>query len=103
MKVLRCPVNGERPISEFMYGGEYRPMPDPAEVSDEEWAHYVFNRCGEPGIKKEWWYHIASGVWFLAERDTLKDEFMRTYLFTGDEDAMVGDQDEGRDRTPKGT
>jgi len=32
-------------------------------------------------VKKEWWYHIASGVWFVAERDTLKDEFLTTYLF----------------------
>ncbi len=94
MKKIRCPVNGERPIAEFMYGGEYRPMPDPDEVGDREWAHYVFNRRGEPGIKKEWWYHTASGVWFLAERDTLKDEFVRTYLYgeEGDDEGMEQDR-----------
>jgi len=81
MKKLRCPINGERPLQEFSYGGEFRPMPQPEESSDTEWADYVFNRSGEPQVKKEWWYHIASGVWFVAERDTLKDEFLTTYLF----------------------
>ena len=81
MKTIKCPVNGVRPMQEFAFGGEYRPMPDPAESSDQAWADYVFNRAGEPGIKKEWWYHIASGVWFIAERDTEKDLFIRTFLF----------------------
>lgn len=81
MKLLRCPMNGLRPIQEFAYGGELRIMPDPAMATDEEWADYVFNRTGEPGIRREWWYHIASGTWFIAERDTLKDEVLRTYLY----------------------
>jgi sarcosine oxidase subunit delta len=41
----------------------------------------VFNRDGVPGIKREWWYHIASGVWFIAERDTVTDRVLRTYLW----------------------
>ncbi len=81
MKLLRCPVNGPRPLQEFSFGGEYRAMPDPQSVSDREWGDYVFNRCGAPGVKREWWYHIASGVWFIAERDTLEDRIIRTYLF----------------------
>ena len=80
MKLLQCPVNGLRSLQEFAFGGEVRPMPDPKKASDSEWADYVFNRNCEPGVQKEWWYHIASGVWFIAERDTLKDEFLRTYL-----------------------
>ncbi len=84
MKTLDCPVNGPRPIQEFHYGGEVREMPDPAAVGDEQWADYVFNRSGEPGLKKEWWYHIASGTWLIAERDTVKDEILRTYLWSED-------------------
>lgn len=80
MKQLRCPVNGLRPLQEFAFGGEVRPMPDPGKASDADWADYVFHRDGAPGVKREWWYHIASGVWFIAERDTLQDEFTRTYL-----------------------
>jgi sarcosine oxidase subunit delta len=80
MKLLECPVNGLRSLQEFAFGGEVRPMPDPKKASDSEWAAYVYNRSCEPGVQKEWWYHVASGVWFIAERDTLKDEFLRTYL-----------------------
>ena len=81
MKVINCPINGPRPLSEFVFGGELREMPDPAAVSDEVWADYVFNRAGQPGVRREWWYHVASGTWFVAERDTLRDEFVRTYLY----------------------
>ncbi len=84
MKTLNCPINGPRPIQEFQFGGEVREMPDPAAVGDEQWADYVFNRSGEPGLKKEWWYHIASGTWLIAERDTVKDEVLRTYLWSAD-------------------
>jgi sarcosine oxidase subunit delta len=81
MKLLKCPINGLRPLQEFAFGGEVREMPDPAQAGDREWAGYVFHRAGEPAVKKEWWYHLASGTWFIAERDTLKDEFLRTYLY----------------------
>lgn len=85
MKLIPCPLNGLRPVQEFVFGGEFRPMPDPAEVTDAVWADYVFNRDGAPGIKREWWYHVPSGTWFVAERDTLKDEFIHSYLYDGEE------------------
>jgi sarcosine oxidase subunit delta len=80
MKWLRCPVNGARPIAEFAYGGEWREMPDPERCTDEQWAAYVFNRNGAPGMKKEWWYHVPSGTWFIAERETRSDRVVETYL-----------------------
>jgi sarcosine oxidase, subunit delta len=80
MKILTCPINGPRPLQEFVFGGEVRPMPDPAAATDQQWADYVFNREGQPGVHKEWWYHLASGTWFIAERDNLKDVIVRTYL-----------------------
>ena len=86
MKLLRCPINGPRPVSEFFCWGEIRAMPDPDTANDDQWADYVFNRNGAPGIKKEWWYHMPSDVWFVAERDTERDEVQRTYLY-GQEDA----------------
>jgi len=78
-------VNGVRAIQEFHFGGAVRAMPDPGQSGDVQWADYVFNRPGRPGIQQEWWYHIASNTWFIAERDTLKDEVVRTYLWNGDE------------------
>ena len=70
MKILVCPLNGPRPVSEFAYGGEVRRSPDPNTCSDAEWSSYVFDRSGSPGVKYEWWCHIASGLWFIALRDT---------------------------------
>jgi len=81
MKLMTCPINGRRAISEFAYGGELREMPDPTAASDQAWAEYVFNRSGVPGVKKEWWCHTPSGVWFIAERDTATDTILRTYLY----------------------
>jgi sarcosine oxidase, subunit delta len=79
MKLLRCPLNGVRPVSEFVYGGDLRAMPDPDTCSDASWADYVFNRSGVPGVKREWWCHVASGYWFIVERDTLHDVILDTY------------------------
>ena len=87
MKLLKCPVNGVRPLSEFTYGGEWRDMPDPDKCTDKEWAAYVHYRNGAPGLKKEWWYHSPSGTWFIAERNTLTDKVMRTYLLGEEENA----------------
>ena len=81
MKILTCPVNGPRPVSEFAYAGELREMPAPATASDAEWAAYVFNRNGAAGIKREWWCHTPSGVWFIAVRDTVGDVVLKTYLY----------------------
>ena len=84
MKILECPVNGSRPIQEFLFGGEVRTMPEPNACSDEQWADHVFNRAGAPGIKREWWCHTASNTWFIAERDNVTDQVIRTYLRRGD-------------------
>ena len=81
MKLLTCPINGPRPLQEFVFGGEVRPMPDSQTASDKQWANYVFNREGQPGVRKEWWYHMASGTWFIAERDTASDTIRRTFLY----------------------
>ena len=81
MKIIECPLNGPRPVQEFHFGGELRAMPDGATATDEQWADYVFNRHGEPGVRREWWYHVPSGTWFIAERDNTTDEVRRTYLY----------------------
>lgn len=80
MKIMHCPINGPRPVSEFQYGGELRSIPDPAVCTDAQWADYVFNRVGSPGVNREWWFHIPSNTWFIAERDTAADRVLRTWL-----------------------
>ena len=74
MKLIPCPDLGPRPRNEFDYGGEVRPLP--LTVGIDEWPEYVFNRQGNPGILREWWYHRPTGSWFVFERDTQLDEFL---------------------------
>lgn len=79
MKIMNCPLNGPRNISEFTYGGELKQMPDPASCSVAEWADYVFNSENALGVVTEWWMHTPSSYWFLVERHTGSDEILRTF------------------------
>lgn len=78
MKLIDCPLIGPRPAAEFVYGGPWREMPDPEGCDDAAWGRYVFHRAGAPGVKRELWYHTPTGIWLVAERDTLTDVFHRT-------------------------
>ena len=79
MKIMTCPLNGPRNISEFAWGGEVKAMPDPLSCSDDEWAEYVFLENNTAGVVREWWCHLPTSYWFIAERNTLTDEILRTY------------------------
>jgi sarcosine oxidase subunit delta len=79
MKILNCPLNGPRNIVEFSYGGELHHMPDPSRSDPRAWAEYVFFHDNSAGIVIEWWYHNATAYWFLAERNTITDEIIRTF------------------------
>jgi len=79
MKIMNCPLNGPRNISEFLWGGEVKPMPDPASVGDREFAEWLFLENNTAGIVREWWCHAPTSFWFIAERNTLTDEIIRTY------------------------
>jgi len=79
MKILDCPLNGPRNISEFTYGGEFHPMPDPVNTNSREWSEYVFFHDNEAGVVTEWWCHTATSYWFLAQRNTITDQVLRTF------------------------
>ena len=79
MKIMNCPLNGPRNISEFVCGGEVQKMPDPAIGSDADWADYVFMHDNAAGVVTEWWLHVPTAYWFIAERDTRTDEIVKTY------------------------
>ncbi len=79
MKILDCPLNGPRNISEFACGGEVIEMADPDTVGDAAWADYVFGAGTARGVVREWWFHVPTAYWFIAERDTGTDEVLRTY------------------------
>ncbi|MBJ26801.1 MAG: sarcosine oxidase subunit delta [Alphaproteobacteria bacterium] len=79
MKIINCPLNGQRNAQEFVYGGEVEPHPNPHLVSDDEWASYVFIEKNLSGKVLEWWCHVPTAYWFIAERDTKLDEIFKTY------------------------
>jgi sarcosine oxidase subunit delta len=79
MKIMNCPLNGPRNISEFVWGGEVKAMPDPNRCSARDWADYVFLENNRAGRVREWWCHVPTSFWFIAERDTVTDEILRTY------------------------
>ncbi len=86
MKIMTCPLNGPRNVSEFICGGEVTTEPDPNRCTKEEWAEYVFLLNNDAGVVREWWCHVPTAFWFIADRNTLTDEILKTFasseLFT---------------------
>ena len=82
MHVINCPYCGPRDEHEFHYGGEghiARPT-DPNELSDDQWADYVFKRTNPKGWHYERWLHEAGcGRWFNAIRHTATHVIHTTY------------------------
>ena len=72
-------MNGPRNISEFVCGGEVEQMPDPVTGSDHEWAEYLFMENNLKGVVREWWMHVPTSYWFIAERNTETEEIIKTY------------------------
>jgi sarcosine oxidase subunit delta len=81
MKILKCPLNGPRNISEFVWGGEVKPMPNPATASDTEWTAFLFLEENIAGEIYEWWLHAPTNYWFIARRNTLTDQVLETMTF----------------------
>ena len=81
MFLIECPWCGKRDQSEFKCGGEAdRPRPlNPEELSDAEWADYVFMRRNTKGAHRSLWVHShGCGQWFVITHDTAKDLILRT-------------------------
>jgi sarcosine oxidase subunit delta len=81
--LIQCPYCDEaRPELEFHYAGEahiLRPA-DPASVSDEQWAEFLYLRSNTRGPHRERWRHAhGCGRFFNAIRDTVTDKFIVTY------------------------
>ncbi|GAN61497.1 MULTISPECIES: sarcosine oxidase subunit delta [Acetobacter] len=80
MLLIECPYCGPRAEIEFSYGGEAhidRPGP---EVSEEEWASFLYLRENTKGVLAERWRHAhGCGRFFNALRDTRTDEFKAFY------------------------
>ena len=78
MKTLNCPLNGPRNITEFANGGEVEQMPAP-DAGAHDWAAYVFIEKNTRGVVREWWMHLPTSYWFIADRNTESNEVIATY------------------------
>ncbi|MFE6520785.1 sarcosine oxidase subunit delta [Streptomyces sp. NPDC057794] len=82
MLLIPCPWCGPRDETEFHYGGQaHVPHPeDPAGLTDEEWAGYVFYRDNPEGEFAERWMHgTGCRRWFHMLRDTATHEVLTSY------------------------
>ncbi len=83
MKIINCPLNGPRNAQEFVCGGEVKLRPGQhnsgQDTGIKQWVDYIFMEENRQAVVTEWWCHLASGYWFIAERDTVSDTMLRTY------------------------
>lgn len=72
----------ERPEIEFRHAGEAHVAraDDPSQLSDQEWAEFLYFRSNAKGVHAERWRHVhGCGRFFNALRDTVSDRFLVTY------------------------
>jgi sarcosine oxidase, subunit delta len=77
MMLIPCPSCGPRNETEFHYGGEAGVAypADPAALSDDEWASFLYVRSNPKGLLHERWSHSAGcRQWFTLVRDTVTHE-----------------------------
>ena len=79
---IPCPWCGVRDETEFHYGGQAhvaRPQ-SPDELTDEEWAGFLFMRDNPKGEFAERWMHSAGcRRWFNVKRHTVSHEILAVY------------------------
>lgn len=82
MLEISCPHCGPRAEIEFRCGGQghiARPGPH-TNVSDSEWADYLFYRDNPKGVHFERWVHqYGCGQWFNVARSTVTHEILAIY------------------------
>ena len=78
MRIMNCPLNGPRNITEFASFGEVKDMPDSVSASDRDWAAFLFLENNTAGVVDEWWLHTPTNFWFIARRNTVTDEVLET-------------------------
>jgi sarcosine oxidase subunit delta len=82
MLLIPCPICGPRPELEFRYGGQAhiaRPE-NPAALSDDDWAGFLYLRDNTRGVHAERWRHVhGCARFFNMLRDTTTDRILTTY------------------------
>jgi heterotetrameric sarcosine oxidase delta subunit len=79
---IACPWCGVRDETEFHYGGQaHIARPErPENLSDAEWADFLFMRDNPKGEFAERWMHTAGcRRWFNVKRHTVTHEILAVY------------------------
>lgn len=78
MQLFPCPFCGLRDETEFHFAVEAgKPRPEPAaEVSDADWARYLYACQAPRGAAREIWLHTTCGEYFILKRDTVTREIL---------------------------
>ena len=82
MLKIECPWCGPRAEDEFTNGGQsHLVRPEPfAEVSEDDWANYLFFPKNPKGPFAETWFHkFGCRQWFNVTRDTATHEILNVY------------------------
>ncbi|MFP3580213.1 sarcosine oxidase subunit delta [Arthrobacter sp. fls2-241-R2A-200] len=82
MLLISCPNCGPRDETEFHYGGQaHIAYPEnPNDLSDREWAEYLFYRENTKGTFAERWVHSTGcRQWFNMLRDTVSYDIHAIY------------------------
>lgn len=71
---MPCPHCGERPFSEFTFGGELRPISSPDLEAD---FARVYLRENAAGMQEERWFHLLGcRRWLTLRRDTVANRIV---------------------------
>ncbi|WP_024818501.1 sarcosine oxidase subunit delta [Arthrobacter sp. 31Y] len=82
MLLISCPNCGPRDETEFHYGGQaHVAYPEsPNDLTDRQWAEYLFYRENTKGTFAERWVHSTGcRQWFNMLRDTVSYEIHSIY------------------------
>ena len=94
MLKIDCPWCGTRTEDEFTCGGQshiVRPL-EPALVSDQEWADYLYQRMNPKGMHYERWRHtFGCRQWFNVARDTVTHKIKAVYKMGDPKPSLTGE------------
>jgi sarcosine oxidase subunit delta len=72
--LVPCPSCGDRPFTEFSFGGEQRAVSSPDHASD---FARVYLRENTAGVQEERWFHqLGCRRWVTLRRDTSANRFV---------------------------
>ena len=77
MKIMNCPLNGPAQHLRVRLGRRGEADAGSRRRRGRDWARLRVPREQHAGVVREWWCHVPTNFWFIAERNTVTDEIIR--------------------------